>query len=312
MCSIHNPYLEHSKNQQINLNLNIHLDRSQLAGNELKVDNTLNGTSEITRKKNKIKIKIKIKTHLKSKKPITNKDFGFYLAGLIDGDGHISLQRQIIITFSSADVKLAYYIKSRLKCGNVRKVKDKNAYIYVISNQQGLLDVLHLINDKLRTESKILRIQDILSKFLVSQWKGEFKGNVSSDLDNWWLAGFCDADASFQIKILDRPKRLLKEIRLKVQIDQKHKDLLLLIQKAFNGYLGYRASQNTYYYESTSFANAYLFILYFDRYSLLSNKFIAYKKWRAVYRLYEDKKHLTLEGIHQIKRIKDNLNKSST
>jgi hypothetical protein len=163
----------------------------------------------------------------------------------------------------------------------------------------------------LRTKSKISRIKDLIYKSLLIQWKGEFNGDTSTSLDNWWLSGFCDADASFQIKILERPNKISKEIRLKVQIDQKHKDLLLLIKNSFNGYLGYRASQDTYYYDSTSFENAYLFILYFDRYSLLSSKYIAYKKWRSVYRIYEDKRHLTVDGLNRIKKIKDNLNKPS-
>jgi hypothetical protein len=158
LCSI---LKEHSQNQQDNLN--IHLNKSQSAGNELRKTPYLFDTSEIKRNKNKIK------THLKHRKPATNEDFGFYLAGLIDGDGHISTQRQIIIVFSSADIKLAYYLKSKLNCGSIRKVKDKHAYIYVISNQQGINNVFNLINNKLRTKSKISRIKDLIYKSLLIQ-----------------------------------------------------------------------------------------------------------------------------------------------
>jgi intein/homing endonuclease len=43
--------------------------------------------------------------------------------------------------------------------------------------------------------------------------------NMNKDLKNHWLAGFSDADASFQIKILNRSRR--DEVRLNFQIDQK-------------------------------------------------------------------------------------------
>lgn len=48
--------------------------------------------------------------------PIHNKpnyiEFGHYLAGLIESDGHFSNQNQLIIVFNSADISLAYFIKS--------------------------------------------------------------------------------------------------------------------------------------------------------------------------------------------------------
>jgi hypothetical protein len=160
--------------------------KSQSAGNLYLGKRSRMGASEITRNKNKIK------TNLKHRKP-ESEDFGYYLAGLIDGDGHISRsnrQNQIVITFSSKDVQLAHYLKSKLKCGNVRKIKDKNAYNYIISNQQGILEVFKLINNKLRTESKIARIKDVLSYSYSSNllsstlFKGDFNGDLSTNLDN--------------------------------------------------------------------------------------------------------------------------------
>jgi len=65
---------------------------------------------------------------------------------------------------------------------------------------------------------------------------------------------------------------------LKVQLDQKYKDVLVFIHTYFGGYLGYRKTQDTYYYSSTSFASAELFMNYFDKHNLLSSKFINYKK----------------------------------
>ena len=70
-------------------------------------------------------------------KPINNEDFGYYLAGLIDGDGHFSSAEQLVIVFHILDVSLAYYIKKRLGYGSVKKVKNKKAVIFVISSKKG-------------------------------------------------------------------------------------------------------------------------------------------------------------------------------
>jgi hypothetical protein len=112
------------------------------------------------------------------------------------------------------------------------------------------------------------------------------------DLENHWLAGFSDADASFQIKILTRNEANPRtEVRLAFQIDQKDKDILVLIQKFLGGNIGYRKTQDTYYYNSTSFGSARKVTKYFDYYHLLSNKHVNYLKWRKAYRLIQNKEH---------------------
>jgi hypothetical protein len=104
---------------------------------------------------------------------------------LIDGDGHFSNQQQLVIAFSSLDVKLAYYIKSIMGFGNVKQVKDKNAYLYIISNKDGILRAINLINGKLRTINKFNQvINNILTIPKYSKENIEFKINNSSDYHN--------------------------------------------------------------------------------------------------------------------------------
>jgi LAGLIDADG endonuclease len=70
----------------------------------------------------------------------------------------------------------------------------------------------------------------------------------------------------------------LAEVRLNFQIDQKKDNLLLLIKEFLGGNIGYRKSQDTYYYGSTSFGSAKNVINYFDNFHLLSSKHINYLK----------------------------------
>jgi hypothetical protein len=70
-------------------------------------------------------------------------EFGFYLAGLIDGDGHFSNQGQLIITFHIKDIKLAYYIRSAVGFGQIYKVKNAAAVNFVISSKIGIKKVIN-------------------------------------------------------------------------------------------------------------------------------------------------------------------------
>jgi len=212
-------------------------------------------------------------------RPLSDNQFGHYLAGLIDGDGHFSSKQQLVIVFSSSDISLAYYLKLRIGYGQIRKVK--NAYLFIISNKDGLIKVINLINCKLRTLNKYNQvINNILNHHLYSNFKEkiEFNLNCNNDFYNQWLAGFSDANASFQIKLVNKPNRNKPEIILNYQIDQKNNDILILIKEFFGGNIGYRKSQDTYYYGSTSFGSANKVVKYLDEYHLQSNKYINYLK----------------------------------
>lgn len=282
---------------------------SESAGNKKIV------TSETIRNKTAIKtenikfVSIHVPTHLK---PINDTQLGYYLAGLIDGDGHFSSKQQLVIIFNLLDIQLAYFIKKQLGFGIIRKVKNKNAVLLIIASSKGLEKVLHLVNGKLRSFSKIDQInKNILSDRKYTKFNKTIKIslNLNNNLDNYWLAGFSDADASFQINVVNCKNKT--EVRLNYQIDQKNYDLLILIKKFLGGNIGYRKSQDTYYYGSISFGSARKVINYFDQYHLQSTKHINYLKWRKTYLLIQEKKHLTVSGLEKIYKLKNTMNRFS-
>jgi LAGLIDADG endonuclease/Cytochrome C and Quinol oxidase polypeptide I len=275
---------------------------------------SLDSTSE-TKHNNDISINENIKKVIVSPpkhiKPLNEKDFGYYLAGLIDGDGDFTSAQQLVIVFHILDTPLAYYIKKRIGYGQVKKVKGKNAVIFIISSIKGLNSILYLINGKFRKLSKLNQIKNNIlnsSRFKEIIHKMNITIDNSDDLNNYWLAGFADADGSFQIKIINRISRKKPEIRLNFQLDQKEKDLLYLIKKYLGGNIGYRMSQDTYYYGSTSFGSAKKVVNYFDKYHLLSSKFVNYLKWRKAYVLIQNRDHLTEKGIIKINKLKSSMN----
>jgi len=83
------------------------------------------------------------------------------------------------------------------------------------------------------------------------------------------------------------------------------------IKEEFSGYLGYRKTQDTFYFGTTSFSSAEKVINYFDHYHLLSSKYVNYLKWRKVYRMIQNREHLTKKGIEKILKIKLSMNSYS-
>lgn len=285
---------------------------SQSAGNFISFSRPIGrdvdgSTSETLRDKSLIKqISVHVPTHFK---PRSDTDFGHYLAGLIDGDGHFSKLPQLVLAFNELDSSLAYYIKGKLGYGNVYKVKNKKAVILVVSKQAGIEKVLGLINGKIRSRKKQEQIKNNILTNPYFKRFSHFCVNTEANLNNHWLSGFADANASFQIKLINRNQQT--EVRLNFQIDQKKKDLLVLIKNFLGGNIGYRSSQDTYYYDSTSFGSAKNVIKYFDSYHLISSKHVNYLKWRKAYLIIQNKEHLTASGITKITKLKNTMNRNN-
>jgi hypothetical protein len=163
--------------------------RSKSAGNiSLLKTNIINGTSETLR--NGVIVNLEHVRHIsihvpKHLRPLNNEQLGHYLAGLIDGDGHFSKAQQLVIVFSFPEAFLAYYLKEKLGNCNVRKVKDKNAYLLIMSKKEGILNVLNLINGKLRSENRFNQvINNILNNDKYKNLGINFVMNLTNDFNN--------------------------------------------------------------------------------------------------------------------------------
>jgi hypothetical protein len=155
--------------------------RNQSAGNFILFTKNKNTSETLCSNSIIKKISVHVPTHLK---PINNNEFGHYLAGLIDGDGHFSNQKQLIIVFNEQDASLAYFIKNKIGYGNIYKVKNKKAIILVISKYLGLINVLELINGKIRSENKLNQIKNNLLSNEKYKLSSEFYRNINNDLNN--------------------------------------------------------------------------------------------------------------------------------
>nr|YP_010437042.1 hypothetical protein NQY40_mgp40 [Ulva meridionalis]UTA96516.1 hypothetical protein [Ulva meridionalis]UTA96574.1 hypothetical protein [Ulva meridionalis]UTA96627.1 hypothetical protein [Ulva meridionalis]UTA96679.1 hypothetical protein [Ulva meridionalis]UTA96742.1 hypothetical protein [Ulva meridionalis] len=241
-----------------------------------------------------------MKNYIKQKKPTNLKEFAYFLAGLIDADGHIN-KKELAITFHANDISVAYYLKKVIGHGSIRKLKNMRAYNFEIYSKKGLWQLTKLITNKLRLP---LRIQQFNAHLVPKLGSNPTKQDSSCLLYNHWLAGFIQGDGSFQIKLLKVKTKLGLRVQLTMQISLKTDLLLTDIKNNFGGYIGFRKPHNTYYYSSGSFVNAAKFIKYLDYYQVMGAKFRGYRLWKKAFEQVQNNAHLTSEGLETIKELK--------
>lgn len=237
----------------------------------------------------------------KYKSNLREDDFGWFLAGLIEGDGWFGY-KELHIIFAEEDTSLAYFLKKRIGYGNVYKIKDKKAVRYICKNYDGLFIILSLINGKLISNLKYDQLikhnySTIYGIDLIAPLK------VLS-LDNYWLAGFTQADGCFHISIAkSKTHKTGFSVRLEYSLKQNDKiPLKLLLEKCELGNLS-QYNTGIWCYKSTGFKTAYFLINYFDTYNLFAGKYISYLKFRKVYIMITEGKHLEERGIIKIRSI---------
>lgn len=231
---------------------------------------------------------------------LTDNEFGYFLAGLIEGEGWFG-DSVLHIIFAENDISLAYLIKNRIGHGNVYKIKDKKAVRYICKNQKGLSIILSLINGKLVSKPKY-------EQLINHNYTEKFNCTINPPsnqitLDNYWLAGFSQADGCFYISLVkSKTHKTGFSVRLEFSIKQNDAvPLKLLYDTVKMGNLS-QYSSGIWCYKSSGFKTAALLISYFDTFNLFAGKYTDYLKFRKVYIMITQGKHLEEKGILKIKQ----------
>lgn len=241
-------------------------------------------------------------THIKHRRPLSDKDFGQYLAGLFEGDGHCADYGQITIAFHEKDYQSALFLCNQFGFGKVTKKKGKRAYIWSIS-ADGRRKFLSLVNGNIRTQYKLDQIHKNATENCLPE---SFQTiiNSSSLWESWWLAGFADADGCFYVQILPQRRN---EIRVQFKVALQHRFLLDQFKEIFGSTVGQRTHPNqliSYYWSSSNNNNALKVYRYFHHYSLQSGKWLEFMYWRKILRIVFEKKHQTEKGLLLIQTYK--------
>ena len=272
----------------------------------------------------------------------SSQSIGPYLAGLIEGDGHIVLSKvinskgkisypYIAITFVNKDLPLINKLVEMFG-GRLRFKNKENAIVWTVNTHKELINLISIINGYLRTP-KIIKFNDLIV-WLNDRYHYNipiYSVDTSSLNNNGWLAGFIDADGAFKVRytekrIDDKTNKVLTKGRIEVRFaleqrkmlglnnNESYKPIILNIQSFFDITTDLRESKNnegkTYWIvEVTSLKRLNLLIQYLSNYPLLTAKRNDFEDWYKVYQLIADKKHLSEDGKLLIKNIKSNMNK---
>ena len=285
-----------SKYSVILFNITIKTNNKQSASNLTFSDNILD--------------EIKISEHRSSYKKLEDEEIlGYYLAGLIEGDGYIG-PRQISIAINYKDIKNAFYLKKLIGHGKIIRYSHTNKAVRLYFGTKVARErVFQLINGKLLGPFKI---EQLIKQRYDIEFNTPIKPIANFNLwDNPWLTGFSDADGSFGLDITkSKTHSTGYNLKITFRIKQKNDILLNKIKNALGGHV-YMFNKGTkkeiYQYSSLNFIVAHNIIKYFSIYPPLHNsKYIHFLRWCKVYYMVQEKLHLTEKGIDKIISIKKN------
>ena len=232
---------------------------------------------------------------------------------------------QICITFNIKDLPLAEHLKAIIGHGNIRIKAEENACVLTITNKDGYLYIINILNGYFRTPKvhKFYQLIDFLNtKYSLTLPKLD---RDTSPLDyNSWLAGFIDADGGFKIRNNQKTLTTKRRIACSLVIEQRmldpvtgesYNDILLKIANLFQINLlikNQKTTERNYFNITASSTNSITIIkIYLDMYPLYSSKYLDYQNWRQVVNLILENNHYEVDNTI-IQNLKDTMNNKRT
>jgi len=278
------------------------------------------------------------KTSQSIAEPFNIRKLGPYLAGLWEGDGHLSninskenkkIYPYLAITFPLKDEPLVSYLQSYLG-GNIRRKDKENALVLIIGSRQELINIVQIMNGYLRTPklfefNKLIEWLNNSSNLNIKLYSEDYSLLES----NGWLAGFFDADGSFKVRYTEQVIEFNKvkrkgRIEVRISIEQRKfhpktkrpfETIMRSISDFFTVKLNtscHNVDKSYFVIEVTSLSKLKKFCQYLNKFPLITSKKNDYKDWLIVYDMISLNEHLTNEGRLKIKRIKNQINKKRT
>ncbi|RKZ23431.1 hypothetical protein DRQ23_03020, partial [bacterium] len=127
----------------------------------------------------------------------------------------------------------------------------------------------------------------------------------------WYLAGFADGEGSFNVVLRKREDYRLKwKVSLCFNVSQKERVILALFKRHLGCGTLRQREDGIYYYEVNNF-NAIVnnVIPFFERFGFLSaTKKKVFSKFKKIAELMQEGKHLTVDGLIEILKIRQKMN----
>lgn len=258
-----------------------------------------------------------------------NKNFNYYLAGLIEGDGSINVPTvlrdkkgrltypSVQIVFGLMDLPLALMVQKELGYGSISRKKGVAAYIFSINKKEGLLKIISLINGKFKTD-KIIAFESLIEWF-------KYKGHndlflLPKDITplgySSWFAGFIEADGHFSIRATEGEK--LNKVECKFELSQakfSRYGTSFEIMKEISDFLDCSfkeirtETKNPQYRIRTLNSKSNLKLInYLSIYPLQGKKYLDYNSWLEIANIFINEKVSHKDLLPKAKTIKSNMN----
>jgi hypothetical protein len=173
------------------------------------------------------------------------------------------------------------------------------------------------MNGKFRTP-KVYKFYELLDWLNLHDPTCDFQKlsiDNSSITNNWWLAGFLDANSYFYVRVTEGLKK--SRVTVRVTVDQKIYDVYgnsyePFMRKFSDHFFASltrvtKSNSNTYFHFSvSSLKSANLLNDYLKKYSLLTSKRFDYLTWSEVLFLINNNQHY--QNISNIKFLKSQMN----
>lgn len=262
---------------------------------------------------------------------------GYYLAGLIEGDGNIWIPAterfsknelrapSIAITFHKNELPFFEHIKSVIGGGYIYQSKSDNSCSYRIVKSEILIKVINLINGKFRTPKiyclhRVIDFVNLKHNLNIKKMPLD-NSNLNS---NPWLSGFVDADGCFYIGLLgkysvSKNNRKYGEVRCRFHLTQRIIDKLTGkscipfmtdIANIFRCRLYITSRHNTIRIVISKTDKLKLVNSYFNEHPLMTSKYLNYRSYMEGINYLN--RQLSDDEIIEIQTIKGNMNTKRT
>ena len=252
-----------------------------------------------------------------------------WFIGFAEGDGAIQTYAKgtrLRFVLTQKESAILYHIQNKLGIGVVKHFpqgksgKNNDFYRLMVDNPSHILLLAFLFNGNLALTNRIKQlsfwVQTLNHRTLTYGREGAntivfIDTPVSVTLMDSWLSGFTDAEGCFNVSITYSTRYTLNHvIRMRYILDQKDRDILLIIRNLFGfGKVTLRTrTDGVYRYTATGFKSMQDVISYFKLFPLMTKKAGSLQKWSDVHNMVSNKLHLTEQGLAQVRVLQKQIN----
>lgn len=252
---------------------------------------------------------------------IPSQSFLEWFIGFTEGDGSFIVTNkrslQFVITQSSVDVQILYYIMNNLGFGKViQQSKSNKTHRFIVQDRAHIFLICLIFNGNMVFFTRYSRFLTFLSVYndLALRMKLEIINPILDtllpNLQDHWLAGFTDAEGCFSLSLLSNSIGY----RLRFLISQKwevNKSVLLHISYIFGlGTVSPHSAKDNWEFIVNGVKNTSHILPYFDTHVLYSKKKESYYLWKQLRIQLINGDHLNSDSRLEMVKLAKCINKS--